>query len=304
MKKSIISAIIFLIMIPPLQGLKATDVVFNVVVPAPTYECWIIGNFNGWDIMSSKKCTQVGLKRYTITLDDSTWKDGITVANLEYKYLSGPSDWAFVEKNIDGTEDMNRKHNAEATDTVVRWAVIYTPIIIDPPLYVTIDVLTPVGTTACYIIGNFNNWESPVDSCKMSKVFTDKDGNIIFEKRLFTLDMNKFTFRFCSGPGLEYEQSLPTGNFQYPNVTPTVTAWKATYTAAPQLPTSKVNIYSNASEIIIEGTETNDMVNVYGVTGLKIRNLKSVGERIVLAVPGNEIYFVTTPGKSAKIVVK
>jgi len=294
-----------MITVLPLQGLKATDVVFNVVVPLPTYECWIIGSFNGWDISSSKKCTQIDLKRFTITLDDSSWKDGITIANLEYKYLSGPSDWAFLEKNIDGTEDLNRKYNVEATDTVARWAVTYTPIIIGPPLYITIDVLTPVGTKECYIIGDFNQWESPVDSCKMSKVFTDKDGTIVFEKRVFTLDMNKLSYRFCSGPGLDYEQSLPIGNFQYPTVTPTVTAWKAVYrTALSELSNDNVRIYSNASDIIIEGTEINDMVNVYGITGLKIRTYKSVGERIVFAAQKNEIYFVTTPARSAKILIK
>jgi hypothetical protein len=302
MKNLIISFITSLIFFSPY--LMATDVVFNVVVPVPTYECWIVGSFNNWNYANTQKCTKTNNTHYTITLNDSTWINGITSENLEYNYLSGPGDWAYMERNADGSTSAVRKYNVQVTDTVDRWLMIYTPVIPDPPVYITIDVLTPVGTTACYIIGNFNNWESPVDSCKMSKVFTDKDGNIIFEKRLFTLDMNKLSFRFCSGPSLEYAQSLPTGNFQYPNVTPTVTAWKATYTASPQLPASKVKIYSNASDIIIDGTEMNDMVTVYSVTGLKVRTFKSVGEPIVFAAREHEIYFVKTPDKSAKILVK
>lgn len=304
MKKSIISVIIFLNMFVQLHTLKATDVVFNVVVPVPTYECWIVGSYNGWNILNATKCTKMDFTHYKVTLNDSTWAQGITTANVEYKYLSVSGDWGCSEKNTNGTEVPVRNYEEGKNDTIAGWAFNCRQNT-EGFFWMDIYVQTPLNTNECYIIGSFNNWESPVDSCKFEKYYTNLDGTVFFLKTIFLSNKLSYIYRFCSGPGLEYEQSLPDSNFQYPNIKPIVTSWKSTYnTVVSELPVSNVRIYNNASDIIIEGTEINDIVNVYSITGLNIRTFKSVGERIVYSAQKNEIYFVTTPAKSAKILIK
>jgi len=300
MKKSIVSAIIFLIMVVPLQGLKATDVVFNVVVPSTTNQCLIVGNFVGWKIADAKKCTKIDQTHYKIILNDSIWNDSVTISNLKYLYLSQPCDWMYVERAIDGMYIGERTYKEGVNDTVVKWGQGYYE---NFPSQVT----TPKGTKHCYLYGIVNGRNIPIGDYELDMVSVNSDSTVVFSAFFadnFVTCERTLSYRFSSGPNLDYDQLIPSENFYNVNMFIVIDAWKATYTAAPQLPASNVNIYSNASDIIIEGTETNDIVNVYSVTGLKIRTFKSVGERIVLAVHGNEIYFVTTPGKSAKIVVK
>jgi len=255
---------------------SAANVTFNVTVPFDatkptthmTYECWIVGNFNGWN-NNLNKLTKVDDTHYTITLDDSTWglDNGVqvTTANLQYKYCSGGGDWAYVEKYANGDEmKANRAYalgvtNTHSTDGVVddtsvpgtngndvvlRWATTFNPNVEPVPMNVTIDVLTPAGTIECYIVGTFNSWAgptAPVDSVKMVKIATNTDGTVIFEKTIFTADANKLAYHFCSGPDWSYEQKTPTGDYKYPEVNPVVTEWKKIYDPS-KLGTIVVNV--------------------------------------------------------------
>ncbi|MFT3754040.1 MAG: hypothetical protein QM800_14570 [Paludibacter sp.] len=97
MKRIFTLAIALMSMFAALQLVSAANVVFNVTVPVPTYQCWIVGNFNGWN-NNQHQMTKVNDTHYTITLDDATFAAGITQANIKYKYLSGGGDWAYVEK--------------------------------------------------------------------------------------------------------------------------------------------------------------------------------------------------------------
>jgi len=234
MKKIFTFAIALLSMFATTQLATAATGVFNVTVPAGTYQCWIMGNYAGisWPIAKATQCTKVDDTHYTVTLDDATFTDGITLATFQYKYLSG-DDWSYVEKNADGSElAANRTYTAGGADVVVKWAAVYNPTILPLPMNVTIDVVTPSNTIECYIVGNFNNWAgptAPADSCKMINMGPNADGNIIFEKTIYTSDANKLAYHFCSGPDWSFEQSAPTGDFKYPEIAPSVTAWKAIY---------------------------------------------------------------------------
>ena len=172
---------------------------------------------------------------YTVTLDDATFASGVTVANMEYKYSSGNgANYAYIEKNADGSElAANRKYSdSNGTDVVARWASVYNPAVLPMPMNVTIDVLTPAGTIECYIVGNFNNWfgpTAPADSIKMTKLSTNPDGTVIFEKTIYTPDANILAYHFCSGPAWSFEQKTPTGDYHYPEVNPVVTEWKLIY---------------------------------------------------------------------------
>ena len=214
---------------------KAATGVFNVTVPDGTNACYIIGGFVGsdWAITKAVKCTKVDATHYTVTLDDATFVSGVTIDNMEYKYVSGPGDWAYVEKNADGTERGNRKFaDASGTDVVAKWASVWKDV---PPIpgYQTIDVLVPAGTFVCYIVGNFNGWAgptAPADSCKMVQVGeTNPDGTKIFEKAVYTSDANKLAYHFCAGPDWAFEQSDPTGDYHFPDVNVIVNAWKKVF---------------------------------------------------------------------------
>jgi hypothetical protein len=257
MKRIFTFAIALMSLFSTVQLASAANVTFNVTVPAGTNACWIVGNFNGWN-NNDKKMTMVDATHYTITMDDTTWglDKGVqvTTANIQYKYLSGGGDWAYVEKHANGDEiranrvytgtneyvDPNGVNPSETAigtngvDVVAKWATVWADI--PPlPLNVTIDVLVPAGTIQCYIVGTFNNWAgptAPVDSVKMVKIATNDDGTMIFEKKIFTADANKLSYHFCSGPDWSYEQKTPTGDYKYPEIAPIVTEWKKIYDPA------------------------------------------------------------------------
>ncbi|MFA5044831.1 MAG: hypothetical protein WC542_02740 [Paludibacter sp.] len=233
---------------------SAANVTFTVTVPNPTYQCWIVGSFNGWN-NNDKQMTKVDDTHFTITMDDATWAAGVTTANVQYKYCSGGGDWAYVEKYADGSEiHANRVYTGTNTwtdtnhvlpdetqvgtngvDVVAKWATVYNPNVLPVPMNVKIDVLVPAGTIQCYIVGTFNNWAgptAPVDSCKMALISTNTDGTMIFEKTIFSADVNKLAYHFCSGPDWSYEQLAPTGDYKYPEVNPVVTSWKKVFDPA------------------------------------------------------------------------
>lgn len=231
---------------------KAADLVFNVTVPSPTYECWIVGNFNGWN-NNLNKMTKVDDTHYTITLDDSTFglDNGVqvTAANIKYKYLSGGGDWAYVEKDAAGTELNDRTYATGTTvanpdpakttipgnngnDVVLKWALVFNPNVAPIPKQVTIDAFVPADVVQLYIVGTFNGWSLPTDSTKMTLVETTPEGKV-FRVSFFSEDVNKLQYKFVAGPAWDYEQTSST-NYQYPDVTQNtaveiVTGFKAIY---------------------------------------------------------------------------
>ena len=211
-------------------------VTFKVTVPAGTNQCWIVGSFNGWN-NNLNQMTKVDSTHFTITMDAALWNVGVTINNLEYKYLSGGGDWAYVEKDAQGNELLsNRKYtDSNGIDVVAKWAATYNPNILPLPLRLNITVTTPAGTKECYIVGNFNNWVgpmAPVDSIKMNKLMTHPNGQVVFTKQIVTPDANKLLYHFCSGPDWSYEQLSPVGDYKYPEINPVVTAWRAVYDPA------------------------------------------------------------------------
>ncbi|MGB4576950.1 MAG: T9SS type A sorting domain-containing protein, partial [Paludibacter sp.] len=225
---------------------NAADVVFNVVVPNDptqpkthmTNSVWIVGNFNGWN-NNEKQLSKVDDTHYTITMDDATWviDNGVqvTTANVQYKYLSGPDDWGYVEKLADGGEKhANRVYTGENTwvdptdptktetsigtqgkDTVVRWALTWKPVV-PIPMQVTIDAFVPLDVLQLYIVGTFNGWKIPTDTTQMTLKETTAEGKV-YTISFFSTDVNKLQYKFCAGPAWDYEQT--TGNFIYPDVT-------------------------------------------------------------------------------------
>lgn len=185
---------------------NATNVVFNVTVPNPTYECWIVGNFNGWN-NNEFKLTKVDDTHYTITLDDATFKDGVTQETLKYKYLSGGGDWAYVEKDAADAEISDR--NYSAADVVETWAITFNPNVAPIVADIVIEIYAPKAVTELYVTGSFNGWKSPgAEGTKMNWIEADSDaGGNFFNDTIHTEDANKLAFKFASGPSWVYQQT-------------------------------------------------------------------------------------------------
>lgn len=197
---------------------NAADLVFEVEVPNPTYECWVVGNFNGWN-NNLNKLTKVDDTHYTLTIPEAELNQTEIAKDngvIKYKYVSGGGDWAFVEKNAAGEEIDDRIYLAGTKDVVAKWALVFNPNIDPIPMRVTINAFVPVEVIDLYIVGTFNEWAIPTDTTKMALVETTPDGKI-FTIHLFSSDVNKLQYKFAAGPSWDYEQVA--GNFQYPDVT-------------------------------------------------------------------------------------
>ena len=189
-------------------NLQAADVVFNVVVPTPTYQCWVVGNFNGWN-NNQYQMTKVDDTHYTLTIAESAFSDQtVTSANLKYKYLSGGGDWAYVEKDAAGAEISDRIFDA-VQDTVITWAAVFNPNVAPLPKDVLIEAYVAKTVTELYVTGTFNGWKSPgAEGTKMnySAAESDANGNL-FSLTIHTDDANKLAFKFASGPSWVYQQT-------------------------------------------------------------------------------------------------
>jgi hypothetical protein len=210
MKRIFTFAIALMSMFAMLQS--ASALVYTAEVPAGTFVCYIAGNFpapmNWAPDAAGAKMTKVDSTHFTIDLP-------LADATMEYKYCSGPG-WNYVEKQADGTElAANRKYAAGVTDVVIKWAMIYDPTVVALPKKVTIQLLASDSVQVCYLAGSFNKWAGPLDSTKMVRG-TASGGVVDFSITLHVPDANTLQFNFCAGPGWDYAQKNPSGNFVYP----------------------------------------------------------------------------------------
>lgn len=95
---------------------------FTVTVPANTKKCYVVGTFNAWDISKAVEMeTEDGI-HYRLDMQGNM---GVEPAELEFKYVNGPS-WDYVELDNNGGSVNNRK-KATTDDIVYRWSAVYNP---------------------------------------------------------------------------------------------------------------------------------------------------------------------------------
>lgn len=176
----------------------ASALVYNVTVPAGTKACYIAGTMNNW---THQAMTRVDDTHYTLDIPTATATDA-------YKYCSGPN-WVYEEADLTGAK-LPADRTWTANDVVANWLSVFDPA---NGQEVTIEVLTPLSTIECYLVGNFNNWASPSAAYKMTKGETTVDG-IIFSITIQTPDITTLEYKFASGPAWDYEQSQ-SANFVY-----------------------------------------------------------------------------------------
>jgi len=83
----------------------------------------------------------------------------------------------------------------------------------------------------------------------------------------------------------------------------TLTISYESLTASPVIGISDVKVYTNNSNIIIDGLSDDEMVNVFTMNGSRICSLKSQGELVQIPVRQNAIYLVKTGGKTYKVIL-
>lgn len=173
-------------------------VTFNVVVPRGTHQCWVVGDYSDWNT-SIGQMHMVDSTHYTLTLP----LDPEEYATQGYKYLSGPGNWAFVEKDINGFDIPNRTWTP--SDTVASWGEVFNPE--TPPVEkdLTLEVYVPLAVNTMYVTGSFKDWQFD-ESNKMNLVETG-DYWKKFSLTIHTLDANYLAYKFSAGPGWEFSQT-------------------------------------------------------------------------------------------------
>lgn len=207
MKKLFTLFLAFFSVITLVQKVNAIE--FRVVVPDPTYETWVVGNFNGWNNNQHKLTLVEGETHiYTITIPDDQL-DGQTAATIRYKYLSGGGDWAYVEKDASGNEISDRWYpGVGVNDTVRTWALVYNPNVAPIAKNVKIEVQVPPTVKDLYLTGSHTGWKSPgSEGTKMT--FNAEESTAtehLFYQTIYTEDANKLIYKFAAGPSWVYEQ--------------------------------------------------------------------------------------------------
>ncbi len=207
MKKLFTLLMAFLSIIAFVQ--KANAIEFRVVVPDPTYEVWVVGNFNSWNNNQYKLNLVEGeTHMYSLVIPDDQL-DGQTAATIRYKYLSGGGDWAYVEKGAEGEEISDRWYPGPGVnDTVKTWAMVYNPNVEPVPKNLKIEVQVSPLVKEVYLTGNFNGWQSPgSEGTQMTFNAEESDETAhLFYQTIFTEDINKLIYKFAAGPSWVYEQ--------------------------------------------------------------------------------------------------
>lgn len=66
---------------------------------------------------------------------------------------------------------------------------------------------------------------------------------------------------------------------------------------------NRVKVYANQSTIIIEGTESGEMVSVYTLSGALLQTIQSQGEHIAISAQQGTTYIVKTSAKTVKVAL-
>ncbi|MBP3349991.1 MAG: starch-binding protein [Bacteroidaceae bacterium] len=192
-----------------------TTLTYRVTVPEGTPACYIVGEFNGWNVEDAVEMNYEHPNTFYVTIENVTKAMG-------YKYVSARS-WDNVECLADGAERANR-HWTYANDVVEAWRGTSSEI----PGSLTYNVTVPEGTPACYIVGEFNGWDAG-NAASMIKV----------DDTHYTITLDNVTtssqYKYLNGLSWEYEEDRPDNANRTWSESDVVTAWKA-IAEAPQEP--------------------------------------------------------------------
>lgn len=165
----------------------------------------MVPNTTDWDA-AYYKLTKIDDTHFTIDVPDADITGvGLDQTTIAYKYLSGPRNWGYAEKDATGADVNVRSYNP--ADVVASWGMVY-----DPQIF-TIKISTPKTVSECYITGVYNAWINPANGTRMAldTKNTDPNTNLFFAKIKSTPD--SMAYKFAAGPGWAYLQNTPSADF-------------------------------------------------------------------------------------------
>jgi len=74
-------------------------------------------------------------------------------------------------------------------------------------------------------------------------------------------------------------------------------------TAIDDVAENSLKAYGNGSEIIVEGTATNELISVYNLVGMQLKSVRSTGDRLSIPVSQGGVYLVRTSKKTLKVIL-
>ncbi len=102
---------------------KVGDITINITVPEGTFEVFVVGSYNNWDIDNAVQATKNLDGTYTAVITQ--------VQNLEYKCVCH-RNWSYEEANAEGGTIANRVASFETGPvfniTVANWKLLWTSV--------------------------------------------------------------------------------------------------------------------------------------------------------------------------------
>ncbi len=190
--------------------------------------------------------------------------------NVGYEIASLIYNGQFVTSQITNNQYTTPAINANATLRVTFQKIKYVLSIKDASSG-TINLMCDYGATPAFSFTPATGWE-------VNKILLD---------------------------GIDVTASLVEGIYTVPAVTgnKTLNVSFLNISAAPQFIISNVNVYTNQTDIIIEGVSEGELVSVYSANGVCLQTLKSQGERMVIPAQPDAVYLVKTTYKTYKVIM-
>jgi len=66
---------------------------------------------------------------------------------------------------------------------------------------------------------------------------------------------------------------------------------------------SKVKVFTTASEIVIDGLRNGATVELYSLNGVRIQSRKAQGDRMTINILGHAVYLVKVGAKAFKVIL-
>ncbi|MDD4992439.1 MAG: T9SS type A sorting domain-containing protein [Paludibacter sp.] len=254
--------------VPPLP----MNVTIDVMVPAGTIQCYIVGTFNNWAgptaPVDSVKMVKVA------TNDDGTmvFEKTIFTADahmLAYHFCSGP-DWSYEQLAPTG----DYKYPTIAP-IVTSWKKVYDPAKVGT---IVVTITVPANTAEVWSVGSFQGWsmDNAVACTKNTDgTFTFTVNNTGgFEYKLFNKKDNSWGYNAVDAAGKDIANTAVS----YPeNATSAVTvvAWKQNLSAVQAINMDNYRIYTANHSVVVEGVTA--QVDIYDASGRTVQSQKVVG---------------------------
>jgi len=106
--------------------------------------------------------------------------------------------------------------------------------------------------------------------------------------------------------GTNVTNSLINGLYTISGITGNSTlniSFESSASGVPENIKNNIKVYSNQSEIIIDGANLGEVITIFDTTGKQLKSQKSIGERISIPISNSGVYIVRVTEKSYKVFI-